>query len=298
MKDIAQRLATAIVGDVRTDEPLSRYTSFKIGGPADLFVEPQTTHDLNVALTCLRQQNVPVFILGNGTNLLVSDSGYRGAVIRLAGDFARLDFHGNQVDVGAAVSLPKLAKDACGRGLSGLEFAAGIPATVGGALVMNAGAHGSEIGNLVTEAEILDANGKVRTFTRSELSLSYRRSVLPPQAVVCRVKLALQPGETEVLLAKCQEHMLFRRKRQPRLPNAGSIFKNPPQDAAGRLIEAVGLKGRRAGGAMISDVHANFFVNCGNATAEDVCTLIKMAQVAVAKQFGIELKLEVRLLGY
>lgn len=298
MKDIAQRLASEIVGDVRINEPLSRYTSFKIGGPAGLFVEPQTTNDLIITLAYLQKQSIPVFILGNGTNLLVNDSGYRGAVIRLAGDFSRVEFIGNTVDAGAAVSLPKLARDVSSRGLSGLEFAAGIPASVGGALVMNAGAHGSEISDLVTDADILDANLKVHTLTRERLQLSYRKSVLPLKAVVCRVRFQLQPGETEASLAKCRDHLLFRRERQPRLPNAGSIFKNPPQDAAGRLIEAAGLKGRRAGGAMISEVHANFFVNCGNATAEDVCTLIQMARNAVATKFGIELKLEVRLLGY
>ncbi|MCW3491233.1 UDP-N-acetylmuramate dehydrogenase [Dethiobacter alkaliphilus] len=298
MKDIAQRLAAEITGDVKTAEPMSKHTTFKIGGPADLFVEPQTTEDLIRSLEFLRGQSIPVFVMGNGSNLLVSDSGYRGAVIRLAGEFLRTDYGPTTVDAGAAVSLPKLAREASARGLGGLEFAAGIPATIGGALMMNAGAHGCEIGGVIAEAEILDTDLKVHTLRHKDLGLSYRRSNLAPGAVVCRVRLELEPGESEALLAKCHHNLQVRRERQPRLPNAGSIFKNPPEDAAGRLIDAAGLKGRRSGGAMISEVHANFIVNCGNATAEDVCTLINMAKTAVAEQFGMELKLEVRLLGY
>jgi UDP-N-acetylmuramate dehydrogenase len=298
MRKTAGKIAAQISGIVGTDVVLSRHTSFKIGGPADLFVEPVTMTELVMVLSTLRQEEIPVYLLGSGTNLLVSDAGYRGAVVRLAGEFKQFIYGNYCVDAGAAVPLARLAVDAGKRGLAGLDFAAGIPGTVGGALVMNAGAHGSAIGDLLTEAQILDEKLNLHSFTAEDLGLSYRKSNITSGSVVCRVKLRLLQGERETQEKKCDQYLHFRRKHQPRQPNAGSIFKNPPHDSAGRLIEAAGLKGRRVGGAMISELHANFIVNCGNASAADVWYLLEMAREEVARQFGVNLELEIRLLGY
>jgi UDP-N-acetylmuramate dehydrogenase len=297
MKQIADKLTARISGAVRMNEPMSRHTSFKIGGPADLYIEPCSTAELLTVLRCLRQESVPVFILGNGTNLLVGDEGYRGAVLRLSGEFTRFQYEGNLLDAGSAVPVAKLALDACRCGLSGLEFAAGIPGTLGGALVMNAGAHGSAVSEVLVSADIISSNLELHTFAASELGLTYRKSNILPEAVVCRAKFMLFPGDREALSKTCTRHLAFRRERQPRQPNAGSIFKNPPEDAAGRLIEAAGLKGRRYGGAMISDIHANFIVNCGEAKAGDVLFLIALVKEEVQRQFGRTLELEIRLLG-
>lgn len=297
MKQTAEKLAAQITGAVRTNEPLSRHTSFKIGGPADLFIEPETIAELVSVLTTLRQEGIPYFMLGNGTNLLVGDRGYRGAVIRLAGEFLCASFTGSNVQAGAGVLLARLAREACDRGLAGLEFAAGIPGTVGGALVMNAGAHGAAFGDVLADADILDGDLKLHTVPSGDLGLSYRKSQLSPDSVVCGVRLTLTAGDREKQARICREHLRFRQERQPRQPNAGSIFKNPPHDSAGRLIEAAGYKGRRAGGAMVSDLHANFIINSGDATAADVLALMDAVRTAVLQQFGINLEPEIRLLG-
>ncbi|MBS4008058.1 MAG: UDP-N-acetylmuramate dehydrogenase [Clostridium sp.] len=298
MRNTAEKIASQISGIVRSDELLSRHTSFKIGGPVDLFVEPLTMTDLIIVLSILRREEIPYYLLGSGTNLLVSDAGYRGAVVRLAGEFKQFAYENCCVEAGAAVPLARLASDAGRRGLAGLDFAAGIPGTVGGALVMNAGAHGSAIGNVLLEALILDEKLCLHSFAAKDLGLSYRKSNITSASVVCRVKLRLSQGERDLQAKICGQHLRFRREHQPLQPNAGSIFKNPPHDFAGRLIEAAGLKGRRAGGAMISDLHANFIVNCGNASAADVWFLLEMAREEVARQFGVNLELEIRLLGY
>lgn len=300
MDRIAEEISKVISRPVKISEPMFRHTSLKIGGPADLFIEPESSRELAMVIASLKTENIPYFILGNGTNLLVSDGGYRGAIIHLCGEFKQIKYYGTTVTAGAAVKLATLARDACQRGLGGLQFAAGIPATIGGALKMNAGAHGHCIGDLVSLAQILSEQLEIHTLRPEEMGLTYRKSSLPPHAVVCKVELSLIPSDSHNLLAECQKNLMFRSRqpRQPRQPNAGSVFKNPSQDAAGRLIEAVGLKGYKVGGAMFSDVHANFIVNCGNATAADVLSLVEKAKDAVYAQFKIELELEILLLGY
>lgn len=297
MKQIAELLAAGISGPVKCHEPLSRHTSFRIGGPADLYLQPRTTAELISTLTLLREKGIPYFLLGSGTNVLVTDSGFRGAVISLDGDFAQFTYESTIVTSGAAVPLARLAGDACDRSLSGLEFATGIPGSVGGALFMNAGAHGRATGDILLDAEILDHTLSLHTFRAEELQLSYRASGIATGAIVCFARFSLSPGKREDIQRKRQEFFDFRRSRQPRQPNAGSIFKNPPQDAAGRLIDAAGLRGHRSGGAKISELHANFIVNCGNATATDVLTLIELAKEIVHKKFGISLALEIQVLG-
>lgn len=297
MEHVARMIACKAGCPVALNEPLSRHTSFRIGGPADFFVQPGTPAELAGVLAILRDEGIPFFILGNGTNLLASDRGYRGAVIRLEGGFNNYHFSRTMLEAGAAVPLATLAKEACGRGLGGLEFASGIPGTLGGALVMNAGAHGSSLCRVVENADILGHDLVLHTKTKNEMGLSYRKSELPAGAIVCVVRLRLEPGERAVLEERRKKYLAFRRERQPCQPNAGSIFKNPPNDAAGRLLEAAGLKGFRVGGAIISDVHANFIVNTGNATASDVLELIDKAQASVAEKFGVTLELEIKLLG-
>jgi UDP-N-acetylmuramate dehydrogenase len=299
MEKIAREIAAKITGPVKRSVPLKNYTSIKIGGPADLFIEPQNISELAYVTASLQKAGIPCFILGSGTNLLVHDRGYRGAVIRLGGEFKKYCFTGLQVVAGAAVPLPLLVGEACRRGLSGLEFAAGIPGTTGGALVMNAGAHGSSLGDLLVKAEIFSCSSQeVHTYLPEELELSYRKSSILPGQVVCSVTLQLEKRAMAEITAECEEFLQYRKKRQPLQPSAGSIFKNPPGGIAGRLIENAGLKGCRLGGAMVSDVHANFIVNFRQASSEDVTKLIDMVRTEVAKKFGVELELEVRLLGY
>ncbi len=297
MEKIARLLKEKITGPVKTGEPLSRHTSFGIGGPADLFVEPQTVDELAAVVSVLRRENLPSFLLGNGTNLLVSDAGYRGAVIRLGGEFREFYYRDQTLVSGAAVSLAVLARDACRQGYANLEFATGIPGTLGGALFMNAGAHGHSIGEFVLETTLLDREGRIHNLGPEEMGFSYRGSRIPTGMVICSAKLSLLPGKAEEIEEKCRKYFEFRAIRQPRLPNAGSIFKNPPGDAAGRLLEAAGLKGLRIGGAMISQQHANFIVNCGGATARDVLALIAVARQAVREKSGVELELEIKVFG-
>jgi len=296
MEQLARLLGTLKI-PVRTAEPLARHTSFKVGGPAALFAEPRTTGELLAVLSFCREQHVPSHVLGGGTNLLVSDQGFAGVVIRLAGEFNNFYYQGLTVDCGAGVQLAVLALDACRKDFSNLEFAVGIPGTLGGALVMNAGAHGWEIGRVVQEAQIVDRDLHLQTLTGRQLTFGYRQSNLPPGSVVCRAKIRLEQGQPAEVQEKCRQNLRVRRERQPRQPSAGSVFKNPPGQAAGRLLEEAGLKGLRVGGAMISTMHANFIVNCGNATSADILALIEKARGAVREKCGIDLELEIRLLG-
>ncbi len=298
MEQVVSLLKKEISGTVIVGEPLAQYTSFKIGGPADLLIQPVNTAELITVISHLRHYGIPYFILGNGTNLLVSDDGYRGAAIRLAGEFRSFAYGDASVSSGSAVPLTVLARDACRQGLTNLEFATGIPGTLGGALFMNAGAHGRSMGDVLIDAVILDAAAVPHTYTSEELGFTYRKSAISAESIVCSARLRLVQGEVAKIAAKCRDYQEFRANRQPRLPNAGSVFKNPPHDAAGRLIEAAGLKGMREGGAIISETHANFIVNCGGATAGDVLTLIGRARSIVAEKFDIELELEIKVLGY
>jgi len=297
MEKIARLLQKKITGAVRTGEPLARHTSFRIGGPADLFVEPETMEELAAIVSVLRRERLPAFLLGNGTNLLVGDAGFRGVVIRLGRDFREFYCEGQTLVSGSAVLLSVLAREACRQGFTNLEFASGIPGTLGGALFMNAGAHGRSIGEFVLEATVLDPDCRVHTLGPEEIGFSYRESRLDPGTLICRAKLSLLPGSAEDIEEKRRKYSDFRAARQPRLPNAGSIFKNPPGDAAGRLLEAAGLKGLRVGGAVISEQHANFIVNCGSATARDVLELIDVARQSVKIKFGVELEMEIKVFG-
>lgn len=283
-------------------EPLARYTSMKIGGPADYFIAVENGAVLAAVLQLLCRFDIAVSLLGNGSNVLVSDRGVRGAVIRLAGEFKKISWQDEgdfvRVQVGAAYAVTLLVREAARKGCAGLEFAEGIPGSVGGALVMNAGAYGSEFERVVEQVEAVSPTGAPIMFTRAQMTFSYRDSHLPAGTVVTRVTLRLRKAEAAEVDSKLRALVGKRKSSQPSgFPNSGSMFRNPSGDYAGRLIEAAGLKGKRIGQAQIAARHANFIVNLGGAKAKDVRRLMALAQAEVKRQFGVELIAEVKLLG-
>jgi UDP-N-acetylmuramate dehydrogenase len=287
---------------IKLSEPLARYTSMKIGGPADYFIEAETDAALANLLRSLDQHAVSFCVLGNGSNVLISDRGVRGAVIRLAGDFKRIEWREDgarvHVDVGAAYAVTQLVREAARKGYAGLEFAEGIPGSVGGALYMNAGAYGSEFEKIVDQMEGRAPPGRRIRLRRGEMTFSYRDSHLPPGTIVTRVRMQLHKAGDFDVSSKLRDLVSRRKSSQPSgYPNSGSMFRNPPGDYAGRLIDAAGLKGKRIGQSQISERHANFIVNLGGARAADVLQLTELAKAEVRRQFGVELVLEVKLLG-
>lgn len=299
---LAQELSALAGVTVKMAEPLARYTSMKIGGPADYFLEVEDDNALAGVLKALHRRDVEFCLLGNGSNVLISDRGVRGAVIRLAGEFKRALWHAGKdavgVVVGAAYPVTQLVREAARKGYTGVEFAEGIPGTVGGALFMNAGAYGSEFEKVVDEMDVMSARGETQRLARAQMTFSYRDSHLPPGTVVMRVRMRLGTGEAAGVDAKLRELIGRRKSSQPSgYPNSGSMFRNPPGDFAGRLIEAAGFKGKRIGQAQISQRHANFIVNLGGARAADVRQLMEQARAEVGRRFGVELAAEVKFLG-
>lgn len=287
---------------VRLAEPLARYTSIKIGGPADYFIEVDTQEALAAVLGLLERWRTSFILIGNGSNVLISDRGVRGAVVHLTGEFKQALWReaGELVwlEAGAACAVTQLVREATRKGYTGLEFAEGIPGTVGGALFMNAGAYGSEFEKVVDQVDALDAHGQPVKYSREQMTFTYRDSHLPAGMVVTRARLRLSRQEAAQVSSKLRELVGKRKSSQPSgFPNSGSMFRNPPGDFAGRLIEAAGLKGQRVGQAQISARHANFIVNLGGAKADDVRQLMELAKIQVRRQFGVELVAEVKFLG-
>jgi UDP-N-acetylmuramate dehydrogenase len=287
---------------VRFGEPLSRHTSFRIGGPADVWVEVVDATEIRRAQALAAAADLPLFVLGGGTNVLVSDQGVRGVVLRLGRPLAavrwRSNGSGQHVRAGAALPLKRLVTEAVARDLSGLEFAEGIPGTVGGGLLMNAGAFGGEIADVITAVEGVDAAGAVQCVPRAALRFGYRHFDLPAGFVVTHLEFLLHSGDGNAIRAKRDDAKRRRAAHQPLgHPNAGSIFKNPPGQSAGRLIQDLGLKGLRRGGAMVSEQHANFIVNLGGATAADVRGLMREVERRVFDTYGIRLEPEIHLVG-
>jgi UDP-N-acetylmuramate dehydrogenase len=280
------------------DEPLKRYTAWKIGGPADALLEPKTVDDLISATEKAREHDVPVTILGGGTNVLVRDGGIRGLTIRLAKSLTDVEIEGTNVTADAGVLYPVLANTTAGRGLAGLEFATGIPGTVGGAVYMNAGAYGSETTKVLDWADVF-RNHEVTRMQNSDLDLSYRHSTLHehPDWVVLRAGYTLTPGDPTELKARIREFRAQRMNGSPNRPSCGSTFKRPEGDFPGRVIEAAGLKGTRVGQIVVSPVHANYLVNLGGGTSEDALALIELVRETVRERLGIELESEVRIIG-
>jgi UDP-N-acetylmuramate dehydrogenase len=282
---------------LKTDEPLSRHTSWGIGGPADYYVEIRNAEELEKLFAWAGGHGVPLTPLGQGSNLLVSDKGIRGVTFRLRGDFESLRFEGDRAVAGAGVLLPQISRAAAERGLTGAEPFCGIPGTVGGALQTNAGTPEGDMGRVVREVLVLDADGRRRRWGRDEISFAYRRSSLAGQ-IVLSVDLQLRAGNKNDILAVMNQQLKRRAERQPLgTKNCGSVFKNPPGDYAARLIESVGLKGFRVGGAQVSPKHANFIENVDHATAADVHTILDALRSAVRQRFGIDLELEVWTVG-
>mgnify|MGYP001481644996 CR=1 FL=1 len=299
MNDWIDELRRLSVGTILENERLAPYTTWKIGGPADALVVPSGKAELALTLRTLRRLGVPWMILGRGSNLLVSDRGVRGAVIKLGDAFDYVRFEGERVVAGGAYSLIKLSVMTGKEGLTGLEFAGGIPGTVGGAVFMNAGAHASDISRILISAEVVLEDGELAVWTRDDLEFSYRHSKLQEtKAVVTEAAFQLAYGDRREIAAAMAAYKDRRMRTQPlKMQSAGSVFRNPPGDHAARLIEAAGLKGLRVGGAEVSEIHANFIVNTGNATAEDVLTLIEIIQRTVEERTGIRLVPEVLAVG-
>ena len=296
--DLAHTLDAVVPGRVRMEEPLARPTSFRIGGPAEVLVAPDTTDELAAIVRVATAAGASLTLLGAGSNVLVGDGGVRGVVVKLGRGFRRVAWRGECVEAGAAVQLGRLARDAATRGLAGLEYAEGIPGTVGGALFMNAGAYGGEIADVVDVVEGVGADGVVARLERGGLAFTYRRTALPAGFVVTVVVFRLRAEGGDAVQARLDQARTRRIASQPHgSANAGSIFKNPPGDYAGRLVELAGLKGARVGGARISERHGNFIVNEGDARAADVQALMQEAQRVVWERSGVWLEPEVRLVG-
>jgi UDP-N-acetylmuramate dehydrogenase len=289
-------LLSGITGIIRFDEPMSRYTSFRIGGPADAYVEPADIQSLQQLMTRASAEETPVFVMG-GTNLLVRDGGIQGIVVRLVKLDRIEEPEEGILYAEGGVLMPRLLKWVTQRGLTGLEFAAGIPGTVAGCVVMNAGTRFGEMKEVVRKIRLVTMTGAIVDIAGAEAGYSYRRSQLP-QGVVVGAWLGLQPGAQAKIDSSVKESLHRRKTTQPiEMPNAGCVFKNPAGDSAGRLIEAAGLKGARIGDAQISTKHANFIVNRGHATAADTEALIRLVGTTVADKFGTTLELEVQIVG-
>lgn len=286
-------------GEVFLNEPMSRHTSFKIGGPAEIFVKPQDKEDLKTVLNWANENNLPIFVLGNGTNIIVSDDGVEGVVINLSSGFDKIEFDGSMSIAGAGTNLQNFLEESLKRGLGGLEFTWGIPGAVGGSVVMNAGSNSHFISTKVESVLVMDYKGREFRIMHDGLKFDYRYSILQSEPLILLEALFnLDRREPELMLQEKDRSLKSRWERQPiNYPCAGSVFKNPPTTYAGKVIEEVGCKGMRIGGAMVSEKHANFIINLGNATARDVLKLIREVQSRVYKQKDLILNLEIKLVG-
>ena len=297
--DARARLTAQLVGEVRKGEPMARHTTFRIGGPAALFCVLETVHDLALALPILEEEGVEWTVVGKGSDLLVSDEGYPGAVLILGREFKRHAVEGGLLRAGAGCVLAHLVQEAFNRGLLGLEWAVGIPGTVGGALVMNAGTKEGWIGQVVDTVTLyVPGEGFVLVHGR-DVAWEYRRSGLARRGIILEASMRVSEIDPLRIRARMERSLKDRKATQPMgQPSAGSVFMNPPDDSAGRLIESVGLKGTREGGARVSPAHANFIVNEGGASAADVVRLIRLIQDRVKSETGTELRPEIKFLGH
>jgi len=294
---LAQELRGRVRGTVLAHEPMARHTSLRIGGPADLFVTPEDTEDLAAVLAFARSTRLPVHVCGGGSNTLVRDGGIRGIVLHLAA-FQHLGREGVEVSAGAGVRVSRLLAFCSRGGLGGLEMLSGVPGTVGGAVWGNAGAWGGAVADRLVRLRLLTWEGEDLTLLREAVSFDYRHSWLPRGSVVTEATFGLEPGDPAAIRQRISRWLIQRNAQQPvEFRSAGSIFKNPPSNHAGRLVDLAGLKGTQVGGAKISEKHGNFFVNLGDARAADVLALVGMAQARVKALTGIDLELEVRVVG-
>lgn len=284
---------------VKVDEPMRKHTTFRVGGPADYFVTPGTKEELQAVLTCCKEQEMPYYIIGNGSNLLVSDKGYRGAVIQIYKAMNAIDCDGRQIRAQAGALLSAVANRALEEGLTGFEFAAGIPGTLGGACVMNAGAYGGEMKDVLKEVTVLTENGRIVTLKDYELELGYRTSVIAKKNyIVLEALLQLQDGDKTEIKTRMDDLKERRTTKQPlEYPSAGSTFKRPEGFFAGKLIEDTGLRGFQVGGAQVSEKHCGFVINKDHATAAEIAELMRQVSEKVEKKFNVTLEAEVKKLG-
>jgi UDP-N-acetylmuramate dehydrogenase len=300
MKELARKLQEMKIGSVAEQEPLASHTTIKIGGPADLLVEPSSVENLVKTMGVIREAGVKWTAIGRGSNLLVSDNGIEGVVIKLGAGLDHAEVDGTTLTAGSGVSVVALAMSMSRKGLSGLEFASGIPGSIGGAVYMNAGAHGSDISKILKKAFILFQDGTMEWLTNEEMEFSYRTSVLQKKrpGIVVEAVFQLEEGDKAEIMAKNKKNKDYRKETQPwNSPCAGSIFRNPLPEYAGQLIEKAGLKGHSIGGAQISEMHGNFIVNTGNATAQDVLALIEHVKATILDQYGVQMETEVEIMG-
>lgn len=283
---------------IRTDEPMSRHTTFRVGGPADYFLTPGEA-ELVPVIKLLKEEQIPLQIIGNGSNLLVGDKGIRGAVVEIGTRLNGVSVEGTHLVAHAGVSLARAAQEAARAHLSGLEFASGIPGTVGGAVVMNAGAYGGEMKDVVEQVQILCGNGELKTLGGEEMEFSYRHSIVPKlQGIVVKTVFGLMEADESLIRAKMELLRNQRAQKQPlEYASAGSTFKRPKGYFAGKLIMDAGLRGFQVGGAQVSEKHCGFVINRGDATAEDILTLIRHVQKTVKEKFGVDMETEVRMIG-
>lgn len=298
-EEARKTLMQLVKGEILFDEPMKNHTSFRIGGPVEALIIPRNEYDLKNLLNFRKKNGIPLTVIGNGTKLLVSDEGIDGITVKISGCFDNVSICGTKVKVGGGHSLANLSRLVADHGLSGLEFAVGIPGTVGGGVVMNAGAHGAMMKDVLTNVIVMNYEGEIRKYSKSDIDFGYRESKFQNNnMIVLSVQMNLVKNDAEEILKRMHEHIQWRKKTQPLdLPNAGSAFKNPTGLSAGKLIDMAGLKGMIVGDAKISEKHANFIVNIGNATARDVRGLMNMVQKEVFRKFGIMLEPEIKILG-
>ena len=280
-------------------ELMSRHTTFRVGGPADYFVTPDSEERLQGLLELLREDGTPYYVVGNGSNLLVGDKGYRGVVVQIGRRMNRIHVAGNTIEAQAGVPLSRLAAQALEEGLKGLEFASGIPGTLGGAVMMNAGAYGGEMKQVLQSARVLTTEGKIETRTVEEMKLGYRTSIFADNGdIILSALIRLETGEREQIRARMEELKTQRMTKQPlEYPSAGSTFKRPEGYFAGKLIEDAGLRGFQVGGAQISEKHCGFVINREQATATDIRSLMERVADKVEETSGVRLEPEVRQIG-
>ncbi|MGD0152671.1 MAG: UDP-N-acetylmuramate dehydrogenase [Thermacetogeniaceae bacterium] len=298
-EQLARDLQAEVAGRVMAGASMKQYTTWRIGGPADLLLIPQAEDDVVAALEFTRRHDLPLTVIGNGSNLLVGDSGIRGLTLRIGGGLQELQVGEKEIVAGAGVFLPTLSRAALRGHLSGLEFGGGIPASLGGALIMNAGAFGQSIGASVRSVDTIDYKGARQTWKTAELEFDYRYSTLQLQAlIIVKASLELQPAKQKEIRERFEYYLEYRSSHHPLdQPSAGSVFRNPSDQPAGQLIEMAGLKGFRVGDAQVSVKHANFIMNLGSATATQVRALIEIIRERVLARFGIDLETEVRVVG-
>ena len=284
---------------IQKDEPMKKHTTFRIGGPADYFIMPSNEKELAETIRVCREFSIPIYIVGNGSNLLVGDKGFRGAIIQLYKSMGTFQVEGNQITAQAGCSLAQIANAALDAALTGFEFAAGIPGTLGGAVVMNAGAYGGEMKDVLKDVTVMTGEGEVRVIPAAELEMGYRTSIIKKAGyLVLGATISLKEGNLEEIKTLTRELSEKRTSKQPlEFPSAGSTFKRPEGYFAGKLIMDSGLRGCQIGGARVSDKHCGFVINAGDATAEDVVSLMKHVTEVVREKYGVTLEPEVKFLG-